>query len=175
MAFCCSSKIGKKRLQQTIQDIKLKVARRRTLKMNDDQIFEFTERFESQAVNSQMSLKQYRESLGLIGTDSLSFMADRMFAVMDANNDGCVSRASPRFCLHFMCRFRRSLLMSTCATSISCFTALRRRNASSPLVCSIDVVKATSPSRTSRASSSPSLKCGLLHSAHQVRNSRARL
>ena len=90
-ALCCSSKIGKKRLQQTIEDIKLKVAVRRTLKMNDDQIYEFTERFESQAVNSQMSLKQYRESLGLIGTDSLSFMADRMFAAMDANNDGCVS------------------------------------------------------------------------------------
>ena len=38
-----------------------------------------------------MTLKQYKESLGLIGTDSLSFMADRMFAVMDANHDGCVS------------------------------------------------------------------------------------
>ena len=32
--------------------------------MNDDQIYEFTERFESQAVNSQMSLKLYKESLG---------------------------------------------------------------------------------------------------------------
>ena len=38
-----------------------------------------------------MSLKQYKESLGLIGTDSLSFMADRMFAVMDNNNDGCIT------------------------------------------------------------------------------------
>lgn len=59
--------------------------------MNDDQIYEFTERFESQAVNQRMSLKNYRESLGLIGTDSLSFMADRMFAVMDQNHDGFVS------------------------------------------------------------------------------------
>lgn len=38
-----------------------------------------------------MSLKQYKESLGLIGTDSLSFMADRMFSVMDTNSDGYVS------------------------------------------------------------------------------------
>ena len=59
--------------------------------MNDDQIYEFTERFESQAVNSQMSLKLYKESLGLLGTDSLSFMVDRMFAVMDKDGDGNVS------------------------------------------------------------------------------------
>lgn len=37
-----------------------------------------------------MNLKNYRESLGLIGTDSLSFMADRMFAVMDKDHDGHV-------------------------------------------------------------------------------------
>ena len=59
--------------------------------MNDDQIYDFTERFEAQAVNHQMTLKNYKESLGLIGTDSLSFMADRMFAAMDLNHDGCVS------------------------------------------------------------------------------------
>ena len=59
--------------------------------MNDDQIYEFTERFESLAVNRLMSLKNYKESLGLIGTDSLSFMADRMFAVMDQDRDGFVS------------------------------------------------------------------------------------
>ena len=64
-------------------DIKRKVAGKRDLKMNDDQIYEFTERFESLAVNHSMTLKNYKESLGLIGTDSLSFMADRMFAVMD--------------------------------------------------------------------------------------------
>ena len=59
--------------------------------MNDDQIYEFTERFETLAVNRLMSLKNYKESLGLIGTDSLSFMADRMFAVMDQDRDGFVS------------------------------------------------------------------------------------
>ena len=58
--------------------------------MNDDQIYEFTERFESLCVNRHMNLKSYRESLGLIGTDSLSFMADRMFAVMDKDHDGQV-------------------------------------------------------------------------------------
>ena len=41
-----------------------------------------------------MSLKNYKESLGLIGTDSLSFLADRMFAVMDLNHDGSVSSLS---------------------------------------------------------------------------------
>ena len=94
MRLCCGSSKNKKRLQQTIIDIKGKVARKRTLKMNDDQIYEFTERFETQAVNHQMSLKNYKESLGLIGTDSLSFLADRMFAVMDANHDGSVSSLS---------------------------------------------------------------------------------
>lgn len=88
MKFCCSSKVGKKRFQQTIEDIKGKVGAKRTLKMNDDQIYEFTERFESQAVNHHMTLKNYKETLGLIGTDSLSFMADRMFAVMDHKNTG---------------------------------------------------------------------------------------
>ena len=38
-----------------------------------------------------MSLKLYKDSLGLLGTDSLSFMVDRMFAVMDHNKDGYVS------------------------------------------------------------------------------------
>ena len=38
-----------------------------------------------------MSIKNYKESLGLIGTDSLSFMADRMFAVMDSDHDGFIA------------------------------------------------------------------------------------
>ncbi len=38
-----------------------------------------------------MSLKLYKESCGLLGTDSLSFMVDRMFAVMDKDGDGNVS------------------------------------------------------------------------------------
>ena len=89
--FCCSAKVSKRTRQDTIVDVKAKVEHHRKLKMNDDQIFEFTERFESLAVNKFMSLKNYKESLGLIGTDSLSFMADRMFAVMDKDKDGQVS------------------------------------------------------------------------------------
>jgi hypothetical protein len=38
-----------------------------------------------------MSLKQYRDSLGLIGMQSLSFLADRMFHVMDKENKGYIS------------------------------------------------------------------------------------
>lgn len=38
-----------------------------------------------------MSLKQYRDSLGLIGMQSLSFLADRMFQVMDTDKNGWIS------------------------------------------------------------------------------------
>lgn len=38
-----------------------------------------------------MSLKQYRDSLGLIGMQSLSFLADRMFQVMDNDKNGWIS------------------------------------------------------------------------------------
>jgi Ca2+-binding EF-hand superfamily protein len=37
-----------------------------------------------------MSHKQYRDSLGLIGMQSLSFLADRMFHVMDKDNKGYI-------------------------------------------------------------------------------------
>ena len=48
-------------------------------------------RFESYAVNHKLSHKSYRESLGIIGIESLSFMCDRMFNVMDKDKDGYVS------------------------------------------------------------------------------------
>ena len=63
--------------------------------MNNDQIYEFTQRFESKAVNHHMSFKNYKDSLGLIGVDSLSFLADRMFAVMDEDSKGYVSLVEP--------------------------------------------------------------------------------
>ena len=37
-----------------------------------------------------MNSKQYRESLGLFGIDSLSFMADRMFEAMDDKKQGYI-------------------------------------------------------------------------------------
>ena len=55
----------------------------RRFRFNNQQLYEFTQRFESMASNGKMSYKQYRESLGLFGMESLSFMADRMFTVMD--------------------------------------------------------------------------------------------
>lgn len=48
-------------------------------------------RFESQAVNHKLSHKHYRDSLGIIGIESLSFMCDRMFQVMDKDKDGFVN------------------------------------------------------------------------------------
>jgi Ca2+-binding EF-hand superfamily protein len=35
-----------------------------------------------------MSHDLYKESLGIFAIDSLSFLSDRMFAVMDKNRDG---------------------------------------------------------------------------------------
>jgi Ca2+-binding EF-hand superfamily protein len=54
-------------------------------------LYEFTQRFQSQATLGRMSLKQYRDSLGLIGMQSLSFLADRMFQVMDTDKNGWIS------------------------------------------------------------------------------------
>lgn len=48
-------------------------------------------RFQQYAVNQKISHKDYRESLGIIGIESLSFMCDRMFHIMDRDHDGFVS------------------------------------------------------------------------------------
>ena len=48
-------------------------------------------RFQAYAVNQKISHKNYRESLGIIGIESLSFMCDRMFKIMDKDKDGYVS------------------------------------------------------------------------------------
>jgi len=47
-------------------------------------------RFQQYAVNQKISHKDYRESLGIIGIESLSFMCDRMFHIMDRDHDGFV-------------------------------------------------------------------------------------
>jgi len=67
----------------------LKTARK--LRFTNDQLYEFTQRFESQATLGRMTHKQYRDSLGLIGMQSLSFLADRMFHVMDHDNKGYIT------------------------------------------------------------------------------------
>ena len=43
-----------------------------------------------------MSHKQFRDSLGLIGMQSLSFMADRMFHVMDSSKKGYIKSIDGR-------------------------------------------------------------------------------
>ena len=50
-------------------------------------------RFQQYAVNQKISHKNYRESLGIIGIESLSFMCDRMFNIMDKDKDGYVRQA----------------------------------------------------------------------------------
>ena len=49
-------------------------------------------RFEEFAVRDELSRQHFKESLGIFGIDSLSFMSDRMFSVMDINGDGKISR-----------------------------------------------------------------------------------
>jgi len=43
------------------------------------------------AVNQKLSHKTFRESMGIIGIESLSFLCDRMFKVMDKKNEEFVS------------------------------------------------------------------------------------
>ena len=79
----------KRQVQETREKIETKTDRK--LRFTNDQLYEFTQRFESQATLGRMSLKQYRDSLGLIGMQSLSFLADRMFQVMDTDKNGWIS------------------------------------------------------------------------------------
>eukprot|EP00347_Sterkiella_histriomuscorum_P010876 403374581 len=85
---CCGKKQPK-----TIQGTRLQLEQKygKVWRFKDDELFEFTKRFESQAVNHKLSHKNYRESLGIIGIESLSFMCDRMFKVMDKDKDGYIT------------------------------------------------------------------------------------
>lgn len=38
-----------------------------------------------------MSRQSFKESLGIFGIDSLSFLSERMFTVMDADKEGSIS------------------------------------------------------------------------------------
>lgn len=89
--FCCSTKEPKKKnlMQETREKIEKSTSRK--LRFTNEQLYEFTQRFESQATLHRLNLKQYRDSLGLIGMQSLSFLADRMFLVMDRDNKGYIS------------------------------------------------------------------------------------
>jgi len=90
LGACCSKKAPtKKKLQQTREEIER--VTKRHLRFSNEQLYEFTKRFEAQALDHKMNLKQYRDSLGLIGMQSLSYMADRMFSVMDQDKNGYVS------------------------------------------------------------------------------------
>ena len=130
--------------------------------MSNDQIYEFTQRFESKAVNHHMSFKNYKDSLGLIGVDSLSFLADRMFAVMDENSKGYVSFALMLTPLY------RSRLESTSGTSTLCFTAPSKRSSSKASSCSMNAERGGSRLKTSTKWCNRSPRCGQLPLASQV-------
>jgi hypothetical protein len=58
--FCCSAKQPKaKNMQETREKIERQT--RRKLRFTNEQLYEFTQRFESQATLHRMSLKQYRD------------------------------------------------------------------------------------------------------------------
>ena len=90
MFNCCGvkKKAGNKIQKITRDQIEKKACIK--FRFNDQQLYEFTNRFESIAYNGDMTHKQYRESLGLLGVDSLSFMADRIFRVMDKNGSNTI-------------------------------------------------------------------------------------
>ncbi len=52
-------------MQETREKIEKSTSRK--LRFTNEQLYEFTQRFESQATLHRMNLKQYRDSLGLIG------------------------------------------------------------------------------------------------------------
>ena len=62
--------------------------RGRPYKFSDDEFLQFNQRFAEFSIRGQMSHDLYKESLGIFAIDSLSFLSDRMFAVMDKNRDG---------------------------------------------------------------------------------------
>lgn len=86
--FPCLGKKKKKPYEFT--RLQLQNQYQKEWRFNEEELFEFTKRFESYAINHRLSHKNYRESLGIIGIESLSFLCDRMFKVMDKNNTGYV-------------------------------------------------------------------------------------
>lgn len=61
--------------------------RNQKFRFTDDEFLQFNQRFEEFAIRGWLSHRSYKESLGIFGIDSLSFLSDRMFAVMDQDHD----------------------------------------------------------------------------------------
>ena len=159
MSFLCCAAVPvdkrekQRKLQQTRADVERQT--KRHLRMSNDQIYEFTQRFESKAVNHHMSFKNYKDSLGLIGVDSLSFLADRMFAVMDEDSKGYVSALLSDSCF-------RSPWGSTYRTSTRCCTGRSSRSCCRVFNCWTSAEKENLHLKTSTRWCSRLLKCGLL-------------
>lgn len=45
-------------------------------------------RFQEFAIRDMLTHDGFKESVGIFGIDSLSFLSDRMFVIMDQNEDG---------------------------------------------------------------------------------------
>ena len=52
---------------------------------------QFNQRFEEFAIRNYLHYSGYKESLGIFGMDSLGFLSDRMFKVMDDKDLGKIT------------------------------------------------------------------------------------
>lgn len=86
--FSCGCASVKKHTNQQLNRVLLQRKRGRVYRMPDEEFTQFNLRFEEFSIRGKMSHSAYKESLGIFAIDSLGFLSDRMFAVMDSDNDG---------------------------------------------------------------------------------------
>ena len=83
----CVSKTDKSKNMQ-LNRFQLEFKRNKQYRFSDEEFLQFNHRFEEYAIRNYMSHAAYKESLGIFGIDSLGFLSDRMFAVMDQKGQG---------------------------------------------------------------------------------------
>jgi Ca2+-binding EF-hand superfamily protein len=62
--------------------------RKKSYRFSDEEFLQFVSRFEQYALRGFLSRQAFKESLGIFGIDSLGFLSDRMFQVMDQEGHG---------------------------------------------------------------------------------------
>jgi len=78
----CVSKTDKSKNMQ-LNRFQLEAKRDTRFRFSDEEFLQFNQRFEEFAIRNYLSHAAYKESLGIFGIDSLGFLSDRMFSVMD--------------------------------------------------------------------------------------------
>ena len=87
---CASGKTKKNMIQynRKMLDEKRLRQNKKPYRFQDEELLQFNERFMQFSDGIKMSHKNYKESLGIFGIDSLSFLSDRMFTIMDKHKEG---------------------------------------------------------------------------------------